>query len=41
MLLLWNLLESGSALKSFLDETANMTADERAKHLEENKVNDT
>ncbi|XP_076003737.1 ubiquitin carboxyl-terminal hydrolase isozyme L1 [Genypterus blacodes] len=30
--------DSDSALKSFLDETANMTADERAKHLEKNKA---
>lgn len=30
--------ESDSALKKFLDETANMSADDRAKHLEKNKV---
>lgn len=29
---------SGSILKKFLDETANMSADERAKYLEKNKV---
>lgn len=30
---------TGSILKKFLDETANMSADDRAKHLENNKVN--
>lgn len=30
---------TGSILKKFLDETANMSADGRAKHLENNKVN--
>ncbi|XP_074485576.1 ubiquitin carboxyl-terminal hydrolase isozyme L1 [Sebastes fasciatus] len=30
--------ESDSALKKFLDETANMSADDRAKHLEKNKA---
>ncbi|KAK5899154.1 hypothetical protein CesoFtcFv8_008661 [Champsocephalus esox] len=30
--------ESDSALKKFLDETANMSADDRAKHLEKNQV---
>lgn len=30
--------ESNSALKKFLDETANMSADDRAKHLEKNKA---
>uniref|UniRef100_G3PYB9 Ubiquitin carboxyl-terminal hydrolase n=1 Tax=Gasterosteus aculeatus aculeatus TaxID=481459 RepID=G3PYB9_GASAC len=30
--------EGGSALKKFLDETANMSADDRAKHLEKNKA---
>lgn len=29
---------SGSILEKFLDETANMSRDERAKHLEKNKV---
>ncbi|MGH0159545.1 UNVERIFIED_CONTAM: hypothetical protein FKN15_049388 [Acipenser sinensis] len=29
--------ESGSALKKFLDDTAALSADERAKHLEENQ----
>lgn len=32
-------LDSGSDLKAFLDETANMSADDRAKHLEKNQVN--
>ncbi|XP_010766600.1 ubiquitin carboxyl-terminal hydrolase isozyme L1 isoform X1 [Notothenia coriiceps] len=30
--------ESDSALKKFLDETANMSADDRAKHLEKNQA---
>lgn len=30
---------TGSILKKFLDETENMSADGRAKHLENNKVN--
>lgn len=30
--------DSDSALKKFLDETANMSADDRAKHLENNQV---
>lgn len=30
--------ESGSALKNFLDETKDMSADDRAKHLEKNNV---
>ncbi|KAM8880196.1 ubiquitin carboxyl-terminal hydrolase isozyme L1 isoform 2-T2 [Spinachia spinachia] len=30
--------ESGSALKKFLDETANMSAADRAKHLEKNQA---
>ncbi|KAM9770488.1 ubiquitin carboxyl-terminal hydrolase isozyme L1 [Menidia menidia] len=30
--------DSGSALKKFLDETANMSAADRAKHLEKNKA---
>ncbi|XP_026216725.1 ubiquitin carboxyl-terminal hydrolase isozyme L1 [Anabas testudineus] len=30
--------DSDSALKKFLDETANMSADDRAKHLEKNKA---
>ncbi|XP_038569021.1 ubiquitin carboxyl-terminal hydrolase isozyme L1 isoform X2 [Micropterus salmoides] len=29
--------DNGSVLKKFLDETANMSADERAKHLEKNE----
>lgn len=32
------ILVNGSILKKFLDETANMSADDRAKHLESNKV---
>ncbi|KAM9314857.1 ubiquitin carboxyl-terminal hydrolase isozyme L1 [Pholidichthys leucotaenia] len=30
--------DSGSALKKFLDDTADMSPDDRAKHLEENKA---
>ncbi|RVE76049.1 hypothetical protein OJAV_G00005020 [Oryzias javanicus] len=30
--------DGGSALKKFLDETANMSPDDRAKHLEQNKA---
>ncbi|KAM4603487.1 ubiquitin carboxyl-terminal hydrolase isozyme L1 [Polymixia lowei] len=30
--------DTGSALKKFLDETANMASDDRAKHLEKNKA---
>lgn len=30
--------DSGSILKKFLDETANMSADDRAKHLEKNQA---
>uniref|UniRef100_A0A3P9L1V7 Ubiquitin carboxyl-terminal hydrolase n=1 Tax=Oryzias latipes TaxID=8090 RepID=A0A3P9L1V7_ORYLA len=30
--------DAGSALKKFLEETANMSPDDRAKHLEQNKV---
>ncbi|KAM7419485.1 hypothetical protein PAMA_016548 [Pampus argenteus] len=30
--------DSGSALKKFLDETADMSADDRAKHLEKNQA---
>uniref|UniRef100_A0A3P8UTC5 Ubiquitin carboxyl-terminal hydrolase n=1 Tax=Cynoglossus semilaevis TaxID=244447 RepID=A0A3P8UTC5_CYNSE len=30
--------DSGSDLKAFLDETANMSADDRAKHLEKNQA---
>lgn len=30
--------DSDSALKKFLDETENMSADDRAKHLEKNQV---
>lgn len=30
--------DTDSALKKFLDETANMSADDRAKNLENNKV---
>lgn len=29
---------SGSVLEKFLDETANMSPEDRAKHLENNKV---
>lgn len=32
---------SGSVLKKFLDETANMSPDDRAKHLEKNQVRKT
>lgn len=32
------ILVNGSILKKFLDETANMSADERAERLESNKV---
>uniref|UniRef100_A0A3B3TVT9 Ubiquitin carboxyl-terminal hydrolase n=1 Tax=Poecilia latipinna TaxID=48699 RepID=A0A3B3TVT9_9TELE len=31
--------ENGSVLKTFLDETAGMSPDERSKHLEGNKIN--
>lgn len=37
-MLFWVSSESDSALKKFLDETANMSADDRAKHLEKNQV---
>lgn len=30
--------DGASALKKFLDETANMSPDDRAKHLEKNQV---
>lgn len=32
---------NGSVLQKFLDETANMSPDDRAKHLENNKVGQT
>lgn len=32
---------NGSVLQKFLDETANMYPDDRAKHLENNKVGQT
>lgn len=32
------ILVNGSILKKFLDDTANMSADDRAKHLKSNKV---
>lgn len=35
------LSESGSVLQKFLDETADMSSDERAKHLEKNMVRKT
>lgn len=37
-MLLLAFTDNGSVLKKFLDETANMSADERAKHLEKNEV---
>lgn len=36
--LVFLLSESASVLKKFLDETAKMSADDRAKHLDKNKV---
>lgn len=38
LMLLLVFSDSGSVLKKFLDETANMSADDRAKHLEKNQV---
>lgn len=38
LMLLFVFSDTDSALKKFLDETANMSADDRAKQLENNKV---
>lgn len=38
-MLFWVFSDDGSSLKKFLDETANMSADDRATHLEKNQVN--
>lgn len=37
-MLLFVFSDTDSALKKFLDDTANMSADDRAKQLENNKV---